>query len=212
MSTVADKIDRVLAAAEKAAGPKAYRIQEIKMHVNGYAEPGYDDADIVLTGNWNPISGDFKDKRDPMKRLVRILERLGVEMEWSDEWTACSECSKLVRVSPNSYSWQPSYAFVRDELLCHECVQDDPESYLETLKGNPRAALTLDIDPEDYGYQRVNEESYESGFHAGQTDDPAKIAASLRAQGIERFLFRVDDVGQFDMRFSVYVREGEVTK
>jgi hypothetical protein len=38
---------------------------------------------------------------------------------------------------------------------------------------------------------------------------PAQVAKELRAKGISRFLFNIDDVGQFDSHWSVYVHEDE---
>lgn len=39
-----------------------------------------------------------------------------------------------------------------------------------------------------------------------------KVAKELQAKGIERFLFQLDSVGQFDGRWSVYVHESEKKK
>jgi hypothetical protein len=44
---------------------------------------------------------------------------------------------------------------------------------------------------------------------ARRNDDPHKVAKELRAKGISRFLFNIDDVGQFDSHWSVYVHEDE---
>jgi hypothetical protein len=77
------------------------------------------------------------------------------------------------------------------------------------LEGNPRRANTIDaIDPAEHGYSLFQGE-FESGFHRGQDADPTRIAAALRKRGIERFLFQIDDKGQFDTRFSVWVHDDE---
>lgn len=56
-------------------------------------------------------------------------------------------------------------------------------------------------------YNKVKQsEDYESGLHPGQTDSPQKIAAALVAAGKE-YLFQIGGVGQFDVRFHVWVRE-----
>ena len=51
---------------------------------------------------------------------------------------------------------------------------------------------------------------FENGFHPGQNDDPKKIANKLEENGVSRYLFSVDDKGQFDIHFSVYVHSDEV--
>ena len=84
--------------------------------------------------------------------------------------------------------------------------------------GGRRRPRSPDIDPEDFGYVKANRDddayndSYECGWHPHQTDNPRIIADNLRNRGIERFLFRIDGVGQFDVAFSVYVHESEADK
>lgn len=197
------------------------RIEEIQLHTDGYAEPGYD-GQHVATGNWNVVDeyvpaadgaqwGTRQQVQggDLPERLAKIFEKLGFEIEWSDEWQTCDDCNKLVRHQPDSYGWKPSYAQVNDcEILCHECLTEDPEGYLESLEDREEAANTLDIDPADHGY--VKTEECESGWHHGQTDDPRKVAKTLREKGISRFLFALDEPSQFYTRWSVWVHEDEI--
>jgi hypothetical protein len=164
----------------------------------GYAEPGYTDpAKGILFANWNYFP----------RGLDSILERAGYAIEWSDEWSTCGDCGLAVRSSPDSYGWQPSYAILGEcDLLCSDCLANHAAEYLEGLEDNPRTALNLPaIDPADHGYTRI-QDGFESGFHPGQTDDPTKILAELQAKGHKRILFQIDDVGQFDTRFSVWER------
>jgi len=200
--------------AEKIPGWEARaRIEEIRLHFDGYAEPGYSDPEsgIIATGNWNDITKyDQVHGRKVISnlpsRLFDLFEKLGVEGEWSDEWSECSQCNKLVRTSPDSYPWQQSFICDDNGLTCHECISEgDPEEYLASLEGEDRKCNTISsIDPGEYGYVKLEE--YESGFHPGQTDDPRKVAKELRAKGITRFLFNLDDVGQFDSRWSCWVK------
>lgn len=174
-----------------------------------YAESGYttpaNGAGIYFS-NWNDVGpwNDRPEDRDgTMGRVAALLERVGADIQWEDEWHTCDECGRAIRMEPNSYSWTPSYIVGDGEIVCARCVEDDPEPYMEELEGKPGSAWTLDIDPADHGYKLI-EDGFESGFHPEQSNDPQKIAEWLRAQGIERFLFRVDGVGQFDVSFSVY--------
>lgn len=167
-----------------------------------YAEPGYSSPKKgILFANWNP---------DPLGRVSKLAEKAGYEIEWSDEWTTCTGCNKAVRTSPDSYGWTRSYWDTDDgDTLCRECVLADPESYLESLEGDARKAETIGVDLDAHGYRKLNTDSYENGWHPGQNDSPEVVAKSLKARGVERFLFKIDDVGQFDVRFSVYVHEDE---
>jgi hypothetical protein len=133
-----------------------------------------------------------------------------VTIEWFDEWDSCCECSKLFRTSPDSYGWKPQYVATDNGCVCVECV--DAEEHLKALEGNHHSANTIEtIDPADHGYRLVKD-GFEHGFHEGQDASPEKIAQALRAQGIERFLFQLDRVQQFDTSFSVYVHEDEADK
>ena len=198
-----------------AAVNKALESGAIEFYANEYAEPGYTaGARGILFANWNdrdhydPVTKTRVTDDTTMSRLSKLAERAGYEIEWSDEWTTCS-CGKAVRTSPDSYGWTRSFAEYDGEISCVKCVTADPTDYLESLEGNSDAAETMDIALGDYGYVKVNDESYQHGWHPGQNDSPAVIAKSLRTRGISRFLFRIDGVGQFDVNFSVYVHDDE---
>jgi hypothetical protein len=209
-----ERVRRVADICERSRG----HMQYTEFHFAGYGEPGYDDPEIgiIATGNWNNDDTYDQEKRERVvtstlpSRVAEVLEKLGVEIEWSDEWSSCSDCGKLVRTSADSYCWQPSYVCGDGELLCHECVEQDPEEHLKSLEDNERACNTIDsIDPADHGYIAFNEDSYESGWHPGQTDDPAKIAKELRERGVSRFVFQLDENSQFYSKWSVFVHEDE---
>ena len=158
-----------------------------------YAEPGYSNPESgILFADWNACS----------QRVCDLLETAGYSLEWEDEWTTCGECGKALRISPDSYSWLPSYVDCECEYICHDCV--DPESYLESIEDSPRKALTIDsINPADYGYILLDD-SFENGFHPDQNDDPVKISKELHSKGYKHLLFKIDGKGQFDISFSVY--------
>jgi hypothetical protein len=191
-------------------------LEEIQLHCEGYAEPGYHSEEIIATGNWNnvtqynPLTNKQEEISDLPSRIAHLYEKMGIDCEWSDEWAECS-CGKLVRTQGDCYSWTPSYQLNDGEITCIDCLKDDPESYLLSLEGNPNVANTIHcILPEKNGYVKMNEaNSYETGFHPGQNDDPKKVAKELEARGLYRYLFNIDDVGQFDTRWSVYVHKDE---
>jgi hypothetical protein len=218
---------RILEAAKaKACDARnvRWRIEEMRIAV-GYAEPGYGCTDsIIAFGNWNPldskneegerISGfDLPDSHINAlpKRIGSLLEKAGADIQWSDEWSECSQCCKAIRTQADSYCWTPSYVMGEGELTCEACTLEDPEDYLESLEDNPDTAITLRVDPTAHGYHRLPE-SYEHGWHPGQAADPKLIAEALREQDISRFIFCIDSQGQFDMKFSVYVHEEDLTE
>jgi hypothetical protein len=191
-------------------------LQDVRIHFAGYAEPGYSTATgIIATGNWNNVNTYDQTTQTSVRvsslpsRLGGVFEKLGIEIEWSDEWSECSDCGKLFRTQGDSYSWQPSYVMGDGEIICHECVASDPEAHLEALEGNAAACNTIaSIDPAQHGYTRVD--SYETGWHPGQTDDPEVVAKGLEDRGVTRYLFNLEGNQQFDSHWSVYVHDDEI--
>lgn len=94
-----------------------------------YAEPGYTDGMIAI-GNWDGVSqydGKIRchfELDDAPELLGKMLEALGFELEWSDEWMRCDECSGLLRHQPDSYHWRPAYHEVDGSILCEYCYEE----------------------------------------------------------------------------------------
>lgn len=207
-------IDAALASVKNVNA--RYSIEAVELH-SGYSEPGYD-GEFIATGNWNEITtydketNKFTTVDDTPRRLADVLEKLGFQIEWEDEWATCSICNQLVRTQPDSYGWRRSYIEDNYDIVCCECVHEEPAQYLELFEGCSDKAWTVPgVNPEDFGYAQVAKE-FENGMYGGQTDDPKRIAKSLTEMGIKRFLFHITDVGQFDTHFRVLVHESELQK
>lgn len=215
---------KALEAAKSVATKECQnRLEEIQIHTEGYAEPGYS-GEIVATGNWNEISKYIPENKDSFgagtsgyhatvddtpKRLLNLFEKMGIEVEWSDEWSTCSHCNKLVRTQADSYHWTPSFVIGDGEISCVECLKENAAEHLESLEDDYNTLNQISqIDPAKYGY-KLAEQGFESGWHPGQNANPKAIAEELRAKGVYRFLFNQDATGQFDMQFSVWVHESE---
>lgn len=143
------KKDTLIAACKEIATREGRsRIDDVQFH-SEYAEPGYsDNANGIAVGNWNEVSRwDLKEKKSVVidttpELFSELLEKLGVSLEWSDEWTTCDSCGKLIRTSPNSYDWTPFYE--RDgETVCHNCEQPNDEEESEDINESY-------LDEEDY--------------------------------------------------------------
>lgn len=192
------------------------RIEDIQWHSHGYAEPGYEDpkSGAILCANWNDISsydseaGKYETVDKTMSRLGRIFEQLGCEMEWSDEWSDCNDCCRLVRNSPDSYGWKPSYVCEEGELLCLDCL--DGAEYLEGIEGQSRQINQI-FDPGDHDYVLVADE-FEHGFHRGQDADPELIGKLMSKAGFSRWLFNLEGKGQFDIQFSLWLHKEEAER
>ncbi len=202
------------AARESATTNSArHRIDDVSVHSAGYAEPGYADpaSGAIVCGNWNTISEWSAETRESTdidttpKRLAQVLEKLGAELEWSDEWSDCHECCKLVRNQPDSYSWKPAYNCDDGELLCFDCM--DPEEYLVGLEGNCNGINQI-FDPEEHDYVLVSND-FQRGMHRGQDSHPKLIGDLMSAAGFSRWIFHLESKGQFDIDFSLWLHREE---
>jgi len=167
----------------------------------GNAEPGYNDEPFALGDWWVRVDGDLRESK-----IVKLLTACGVDSAFYDEWTTCHDCRKAVRTQPDSYGWKRGYWEDCGDVTCLECTAEDPEPYLEALSGDPNKSITIDgVDPEEHGYTQVWGE-FESGLYGGQMDSPHAIAKAFEERGWEDFVFSLDSVGQFDVKFTVFLR------
>lgn len=218
-------------ASPKISPESASRLEEISFH-SEYAESGYTTpkSGIIVTGNWNDAEKRNRDY-NPSKRIAennmpwinadrfvsrvaKVLERrYGAELEWSDEWDICDHCSKLVRTSPNGHGWQKGYFDLDGSRICRECCANCAKEILESLEGSVSNAVTeaLGINPEQHGYVKILGD-LQHGLHEGMAADPKVIEKELRALGVDRFLFGIDEASQFYFTFSCYVHESELEK
>jgi hypothetical protein len=164
-----------------------------------YAEPGCDKpAKGILFANWNVFPRNFD----------TLLEKAGYTVEWSDEWSQCEDCNRAVRTSPDSYGWKRYYVIYNDcEIICADCVKDDLNTYEEYLLNKHTKADTFDIDWSERGFTRFNDDSYENGLHAHQTDKPSDIIKQLPKDC--DYLFAIPDVSQFYLTFDCWIRKRE---
>lgn len=177
-----------------------------------YAEPGYqtNSEHGIFFANWNPKEFGPPEVPTVESRIGRILDALGIDIEWSDEWVTCDDCLRAVRTEPDSYLWLPSYVIFDGHVTCRECLEDDPEALEDHLTNNPAAADTFAIEWDARGWTRHEPpEFYETGFHSGQTDKPEEVMATLHREGFDRVLFQIVGKGQFDVRWIAWVKRPE---
>ena len=154
----------------------------------------------ILVADWNYFP----------RGVDTLLERYGFELDWEDTSTSCDECGKHIHTQPGYYGDTPYYWMDGDNggIICHECT--DAEEYLEYCEDAPERCVNLrGIDPAEHNYVKI-EGDFESGLHPGQTDNPQAIYKRL-SEKYDHIIFVIDDVGQFDARFSVWRRKKRIT-
>ena len=184
------------------------------LYINHF--PGYfnDVSKPVIVADWNKITDEVyreTGKRDYslQNRVERLIENMGYIIEWDDNGICCDNCFKFTPTKPGFHGDLETAIIFDGYALCPNCIRDNPEDYLESLINNPdNADKILGESLEDLGFIRLNKESYQSGFHPGQTDDGYKVTKLLRDSGEKRdLIFSIDCAGQFDVHFSVYARQ-----
>lgn len=219
--TILERAHRLI----KAATGEEYGDGEVVTDICvGYAEPGYgNDETVVVFGNWNdgrPTPSAPITSRVP-SRLFNALERIGAECQWLDEWTRCTECYRAMRTESDSYRWTMYGSFSEDGYVCADCMKKYPLDYLTegldysetgTYVNNANNAVTWLTSAELSAigftqWQADDPQTYENGWHPGQTDDPHAILALIRKSTEANVVFLIESVGQFDMRFSAWTQD-----
>lgn len=222
MSEVLDRtiLDRTIGVLKRELGEEfvdGYTVMDL---IVGCAEPGYyDDDTVMVMGNWNPTrwvnegGAPLTDMENLGPRLADMLEEIGAECEWYDEWVQCEECRRAFRGQPDSYSWTMYGAWVEYGYVCAECLNADVESYLDDYIDNPDNAIVW-CEPStliENGWEQWepnDPHQYENGWHPGQTDDPRVILREIKDVNDDlQVVFLIDSVGQFDMRFTAWTKE-----
>jgi hypothetical protein len=153
-----------------------------------------------------------KEVLDIQEEKFYVDEVLEVEIVFSDEYTTCSDCHKIIRTSPNSYHWQPDFYMGDGFIVCNKCFneqEDYQEAYIEDKINDPKTAingLVSEEQLEQLGFERINEE-YESGWYHKE-DNPEEIYDKL-SDKYEEIVFFINNVEQFRINFVTFVR-GEI--
>lgn len=149
----------------------------------------------ILVANWNCVSN----------RTQRLLERYGFVLDWSDEVVRCDDCNLATHSTPQFYGDQRTVTILEDGCWCASCAEKNhAEELIDDSIDNPRKAILLDLDLSSFGFTQHNE-IYESGWYPGQNDDPREIYERLKRKD-NQVIFKVTEVGQFDVRFEAWVK------
>lgn len=189
-----------------------------------YAEPGYrktSEDGVIVFGNWNDKSTYDRETQTRTvtstvpSRLAEKLERVGADIEWSDEWLRCGDCYRAFRSQPDSYGWRMYGAYVEDaaDYVCADCLREqfDLTDYVDNASNAITWASSSDMIEHGWEQWEPNDpQTYESGMHPGQNDDPKVILATIQESHPElSVVFLIDSTGQFDVRFSAWTKDTE---
>lgn len=143
----------------------------------------------------------------------------GYDIGFSDEYTRCDDCGKLIHTIPEYYGDNCRYRWTDDMLICRACDEANPGKCLEEYLACEKPwTHNFPLDPAVVGFKTVGHMvdvpwakttefeplTWERGLHEGQKANPRKIKMLLAANGINDVLFLID-TGQFDAQWSIAV-------
>jgi hypothetical protein len=136
------------------------------------------------------------------------FDDFGIEWGFSDEYSrcACGNCSNIVRIAPDSYSWTSPLFVDGEGYISDECVADGSfDDYILEEYANKQKSIPEARHPDDLELTQINKESLENGWYGGQNDTPEPIIEALNAHDID--VWFVVHPSQFMLDFDVYVRD-----
>jgi len=164
-----------------------------------------------LVANWNNYQR--------IENMIETMQRYGynIELLWDDTTTSCTHCYKYFDTIPSYYGDQSNIGiWVSDhELLCPHCAIEFIDDVIDYHKNSTDfvAPSWMIATLKEYGFECLEDcKIYASGLHPGQNDSPVDIAKNLEKEGITvdyDFMFALTDIGQFDVHFTVLIRERE---
>ena len=175
-----------------------------------FQEP--DGGEDAVIANWN---------HDYLNRVGKFLRSNypNVSQEWEDTTVRC-DCGKLITTNPQHWGWQPKYVYMSKDAcyLCQECALEAADEVIEQAMNNERIALwSWFLDAlKERGWVCLEDDAntcarFETGFHVGQDDSPVETKAHVQKNLPDHDLvFAINDVSQFDTRWSVHIKRREV--
>jgi hypothetical protein len=176
-----------------------YNDERIEDVAYDYAEPGYElEKENILLANWNEFEIEEMDQLEENHQL-----------EWSDCWARCSNCSRIFRTVPTGAFWSPSFERVGYELFCIDCLGEYIEEHIEELINNPRRAYNENVNDaypiEKYGFRLVKD-GFGYGHYSSTTDDPPKIFERYKDK-YKSLIFVITERNPYAVYYSIYAKE-----
>lgn len=156
----------------------------------------YKGEDFLIVHNW--------------KEVNELFEKHGINLddviEWgfSDEFAMCDLCENIVHLYPDYIGDPPDYWINKKtgEIICSDCVKDDPESYINYLTNNFRSCnFILPVETlQKFGFKKYNK-CFNTSY-----DNPKEVMKELR-KDYEQVIFNAISEGMFEVDYEAWVKE-----
>lgn len=209
-------IDDACSLKENVSDEVASKLQALYDEGNVYFDiaKDKDGDDFLIVDGWEDVrkiqkalKPDFEPKDEYDTSVLDEIFDNGYAWGFRDEYSKCDRCGNVIRTEADSYSWVPDFFVDYDngEIICGDCVRENPKEYLETLYNNPEKANTIlsAQDLIDNGFERIGED-YEDGWY-DRHDSPEEILnKALEAHPNGVFIFHISGQGQFATQFELW--------
>lgn len=211
--------DFLAARAPTEAGREC--VDGVHFHTSGFADvsESVSDGEITAVGSWNSIT-EYADGKSNVvdatpERFGRVLERLGLATQYSDQTGNCDDCGRLIDTEPSSYVWRPYYVELQGSLVCLRCLKKNDstlEDYARELEKYRRLDWHEDvIDFSAVDYRLVKLDATED--HLGGADAAMKkIMEFLKAQGMRHFFFLAYRENSFTQYLHTWIHVDDLSK
>ena len=170
-------------------------------------------GEFILVTDWN------KKKFKSLDNWLSGQYHKGVQVltGFDDQYTHCSGCNGLICTTPMYYGDTGRYQYIECDILCKNCILEDPEEIIENCLNDSNKAIPdyLTDYIKDQGFVCFSNDDnycpiYETGFHIGQNDNPKDIEKKIKElKHNYDYLFMINSVGQFDVQWSVFIKRVE---
>jgi len=174
---------------------------------------GYDvQGDFIIIADWNNNKLNSLDNWLSCKYYEHKLITLG----FHDEYCFCDNCSNLIDMIPRYYGDTGWFMITDEGVFCKDCIISDPDIIIDYCINKNDTAIPEYL--KDYIIKEgftcfsndYNDEYcpiYETGFHQHQNDNPKDIEKRiLELKHDYDYLFMINSVGQFDVKWSAFIR------
>ena len=174
-------VERVIAAAKSCAISRWVQCELDNLQwFQGYATDGFPDCpNGLIAANWNEQHGD-----NTMRRLGDILERMGVELDWSDCVIGCDQCYKAINTQPQTMCDYPHYFLGDGFVVCENCVKagHDLERYCdETAESGRLDRFNVEPPAETWIFLgELDSHSYHETSYRGRNTIPDSVGLGCR--------------------------------
>ena len=131
------------------------------------------------------------------------IDKIFNNWSFADEYDICNCCGKAVYAQDPYKSPDRWVDYEGCEILCGDCVRENPDSYIDSLVNNPKSAnhLLKDEQLENLGWE-LQDTNFANGWY-GRTDKPEDVLQRQNSMGFD-VIFQINYTNPFEVGFTFW--------